>query len=314
MTAAAAPGSQGRVLVTGARGFTGPPLVRALENAGYAVVPAVLEEPGAGEVAFDLASPASCDALVRDVAPDYVIHLAAISFVQHEDAGDFYRVNTVGTVHLLEALVRAGKPLRKVVLASSANVYGQVDDGVPIVETRRPAPANHYAASKLAMEVMAANWFDRLPIVVTRPFNYTGVGQTVSFLVPKIVSHFARGDRTIELGNVDVERDFSDVRMVADVYRRLLACDARGTALNICTGRAISLAAVIEAMERIAGYRIEVRVNPAFVRANDIRRLTGDPSALVAAIGPVDVIPFDDTLEGMFIAMKAVDSSTSIPS
>lgn len=294
---------RGRVLVTGVHGFTGVPLRGELELAGYSVVGTVLGDAGPGERTLDIASLEDCMATVTDVAPDFVIHLAGISFVQHADLSDFYRVNVVGTTNLLDALAHTNLPVKKVVLASSANVYGDIG-GALIAEDQPAAPANHYATSKMAMEKLAATWFDRLPIVITRPFNYTGIGQSASFLVPKIVSHFARGERVIELGNTDVERDFSDVRMVANVYRRLMESDARSKSFNICTGVATSLRNVISMMEDIAGYRIEVRVNPAFVRSNDIRQLTGDPRALIDAIGPLHVIPFRDTLEGMYQAMR----------
>jgi nucleoside-diphosphate-sugar epimerase len=150
------------------------------------------------------------------------------------------------------------------------------------------------------MEYMARLWHDKLPIVVARPFNYTGVGQSPQFLLPKIVDHFQRGERVIELGNIDVERDFSDVRRVADAYRRLLDKAPAGGVFNVCSGRAVSLKAVIAMMERIAGYTIEVRVNPAFVRANEVRRLQGDCTRLQAAIGTLDDIPLETTLRWMF--------------
>lgn len=288
-----------RVLVTGIRGFTGRHLASELAGHGYDVVGTVLDAPAANERRLDVTSPDDCAALIAAVAPDYVIHLAAISFVAHADAAAFYRVNTVGTMSLLDALARHAPHVRKVVIASSANVYGNV--GGPAIGEATPfAPANHYAASKVAMEYMVAGCFERLPIVLTRPFNYTGVGQSPSFLIPKIVSHFARGARTIELGNVDVARDFSDVSVVVDAYRRLLEADARSRAFNICSGTSTSLADVIATMESIAGYAIEVRVNPAFVRVNEIRTLTGDPGALAAAIGPQKPVPLRTTLEAMY--------------
>ena len=261
-------------------------------------------DPVDGQRVLDITSPAACAAVVDDVRPDYVVHLAAISFVQHADATDFYRVNVVGTTHLLDALARAAKAPTKVLIASSANVYGNVG-GAALVEDQPAAPANHYAASKLAMEKMVATYFARLPIVMTRPFNYTGVGQSASFLVPKIVSHFARGARTIELGNTEIARDFSDVRMVVDAYRRLIEAPVRGRTFNVCTGVAVSLREVIAMVEEIAGYPIDVRINPAFVRSNDVLQLTGDPSALTDAIGPMSPIPFRDTLRSMYEAMRA---------
>ena len=117
----------------------------------------------------------------------------------------------------------------------------------PITEATRPAPVNHYAASKLAMEWMAA---DLLPTdfrsCMTRPFNYTGVGQTESFLVPKLVAHFAQRRPHVELGNLDVVRDFSDVRAVAQAYVRLLTADVPEGVTNLCSGVGRSLRWVVD--------------------------------------------------------------------
>jgi nucleoside-diphosphate-sugar epimerase len=188
-----------------------------------------------------------------------------------------------------------------VLLASSANIYGNTDVGV-IHEDVPAAPANDYAVSKLAMEYMARLWQDKLPLIVVRPFNYTGVGQHENFLLPKIVSHFKRGERRIELGNLAIARDFSDVRMVVDAYRRLVAGRHAGQVFNVCSGVAHSLDEVLQMMARIAGYQIEVSVNPAFVRANDVLRLTGSNARLVDAIGPLAPVPLEDTLRWMYQA------------
>ena len=111
--------------------------------------------------------------------------------------------NAVGTTHLLDAIASLQSVPRRVVVASSANVYGN-STVEPITEATPPAPVNHYAASKMAMEAMARTYVDRLPLVITRPFNYTGVGGQVDhFLVPKLVAHFAerrRFDRTRQSG------------------------------------------------------------------------------------------------------------------
>src|SRR5699024_6327789 len=122
-----------------------------------------------------------------------------------------------------------------------------------------------YACSKLAMEHMVATWFDRLPLILARPFNYTGVGQAEHFLIPKIVSHFRRGEDRLELGNLDVSRDFSDVRDVVRAYLALLACDADSRIVNICSGRPTALRTIVRRMNALVGYEIEIDVNPAFV-------------------------------------------------
>ena len=188
-----------------------------------------------------------------------------------------------------------------VLLASSANIYGNAAEGV-IDESVQPAPANDYAVSKLAMEYMAKTWADRLPLTLVRPFNYTGVGQSEDFLLPKIVAHFRRRAAVIELGNLDVERDFADVRTVAQVYRRLLEGNTAHQTLNVCSGRGHTLRGVLDLVGDLAGYRPEIRVNPAFVRANEVRRLLGSKAALERCIGAVEGPSLKDTLPWILAA------------
>jgi GDP-6-deoxy-D-talose 4-dehydrogenase len=287
-------------LVTGSEGFTGHYLVAELRRAGYEVV-GLTHAPDHGKVA-DLCDREAVRQVVHDVSPDVVVHLAAIAFVAHGDAEAIYRTNVVGTRNLLEALASLSRPPRAVLLASSANIYGNSDVEV-LVEETVPAPANDYAVSKLAMEYMASLWMDRLPIILARPFNYTGVGQSDKFLLPKIVNHFRDRAPVIELGNTNVARDFQDVRFVVNAYRRLLETkSAAGQVVNLCSGEAHSLMSVVNMLEDMAGYRIDVRVNPAFVRANDVLRLTGSNLKLESLIGPLDIIPLRSTLEWMYSA------------
>jgi len=269
----ASPSDPGRVLVTGVAGFTGRYVAAELRAAGHEVVGLThpggdpTSVPGVTAHPVDLVDLDATRALVGALEPDAVVHLAAIAFVAHGDADELYRTNVVGTRNLLDALDRAPRRLRTVVLASSANIYGNATVE-PIHEDVPPAPANDYAVSKLAMEHTARLWADRLPITITRPFNYTGVGQDTRFLIPKIVDHFRRGERKIELGNTRVWRDFTDVRSVAWYYRRLVeVAPPAGTIHNLCSGRAHSLEEVLAMMGSIAGYEIEVQVNPQFVRA-----------------------------------------------
>ena len=300
-----------RILITGAEGFTGKYLAKELHARGHEVHGLMLGAPFAAADAptphlshthvCDLLDGAALARLTKAVQPDKVAHLAGIAFVGHGDVEAFYRVNIVGTRNLLAALAGSGAPLSAVLLASSANVYGNATEGV-IDESVAPAPANDYAVSKLAMEYMAATWRDKLPITIVRPFNYTGIGQSPDFLLPKIVAHFKRRAPTIELGNLDVERDFSDVRTVVNVYRRLLETGAPGQVLNVCSGRGQSLRGVFDTVCELAGYRPEVRVNPAFVRANEVRQLLGSKAALERCIGPVQGPSLQDTLAWMLKA------------
>jgi nucleoside-diphosphate-sugar epimerase len=292
-----------RALITGLRGFTGYYMARELSAAGYHVHGTVLpgEPTGPDIFAVDLLDRASVAAAIEQVRPDVVVHLAGIAFVAHNDADQMYRVNVVGTRNLLEALAAGSHKPASVLLASSANIYGNAD--VPVIdENVRPSPANDYAVSKLAMEYMARLWMDKLPITIARPFNYTGVGQSDNFLLPKIVSHFRKEARRIELGNLAIARDFSDVRMVARSYRRLLAAAPAGEAFNVCSGRPHTLESLIDMMSEIAGYRIEVHVNPAFVRANEVLTLTGSNAKLAGVIGKIEPTPLLETLRWMYTA------------
>jgi nucleoside-diphosphate-sugar epimerase len=294
--------SEKRALITGLNGFTGFYLAEELKRAGFLIFGAdVKPDESPDNHRVDLLDKAELNRVIRDLRPTVVVHLAAIAFVGHGNADAFYQVNVIGTRNLLAALAAEAPGLECVLLPSSANIYGNTAEGLLSEETP-PNPANDYAVSKLAMEYMARLWMDRLPIVITRPFNYTGIGQAPQFLLPKIVGHFQRGEKVIELGNIDVERDFSDVRMVAEAYRRLLQEAPAGELFNVCSGTAWSLKEVLAMMAQIAGYQIEVRVNPAFVRANEVRRLQGDSRKLERCIGRLPPVALKETLAWMFEA------------
>jgi len=295
-----------RVLVTGLGGFTGHYVAAELERAGYAVsgLSPASHDAVAGRV--DLLDAAAVHAAVARIRPQAVIHLAAIAFVAHGDVDAVYRTNIMGTRHLLAALADLPVPPSTVVLASSANVYGNAEGHAGLLGEGTPAaPANDYAVSKLAMEYMAKTWSAQLPLVFTRPFNYTGVGQDVRFLIPKIVDHFRRGERRIELGNLDVWREFMDVRAVAWAYRRLLETEGGDDTFNICSGIGYSLREVLMMMAEIAGYAIEVSVNPALVRDNEVQRLEGDPARLRARIGSLPHYGLMETLRWMYQGIPA---------
>ncbi len=289
-----------RALVTGLNGFTGQFVAPELASAGYDVY-------GIGDVPspfprytqVNLADRDALRAVVAEIQPHAVVHLAGIAFVGIDSAEAFYTVNTVGTRNLLEALAGEARNVECVLLASSANVYGNSTQSV-LDESSLPDPANDYAVSKLAMEYMARLWFDRLPIVITRPFNYTGAGQSESFLIPKIINHFKRGAKEIELGNCDVYRDFSDVRALANAYRRLIEARPVGQTINVCSGTNYSLREIIGMAEKIAGAAITVKVNPAFVRANEVRSLLGSAERLRSIIGEWTSPPLLETLEWMY--------------
>jgi len=287
------------ILVTGSEGFTGRYVTRLLRKEGYDVVGLVHHSPQVGEIACDLTAGEQVRRVLRETRPHGVIHLAGLSFVGHSSPGEFYTINVLGTLNILEGLQAENIRPEKVIIASSANVYG--NPGRVVIDEDTPVrPVNHYAASKLAMEYLVQTWFDRLPILVTRPFNYTGPGQGIHFLVPKIVDHFRRQAECITLGNLDVGRDFSDVRDIARAYLELFRCDAQEEIVNLCSGRVYYLREILDMMREIAGYAIRVEQDPSLMRDNEIAVLQGSNRKLTALTGFRPRYDLSATLRDMY--------------
>ncbi|NKQ10860.1 GDP-mannose 4,6-dehydratase [Pseudomonas sp. SST3] len=295
-----------KVLITGVTGFTGRYMAAELAGRGYEVHGLSYRQP-VGTLPTAVSAIHCCSlndaetlrTLLIEIRPTYVVHLAAVSFVAHTDADAIYQANLLGTRHLLEALRATAIDVEGVLLASSANVYGNTTEGV-LDESAPFAPANDYAVSKAAMEFLARLYHGSLPLIISRPFNYTGVGQAEQFLIPKIVAHTRRHADVIELGNLDIARDFCDVRQVVQAYRRLLESpEAIGETVNICSGSAYTLEYVLEQAAAISGHRMEVRVNPAFVRSADVKNLFGSRAKLDSLIGDLPRVELRDTLRWM---------------
>ena len=289
-----------RVFITGSEGFTGRYVTEEFKRAGWEVWGAGLqpkpEQPQYLQI--DLLKPETLVPIATKVRPDVVIHLAAMAFVAEDDANGFYQVNLMGTRNLLEVLSAAKTPPECTLIASSANVYG--NSTLEVLSEDSPTnPANDYAVSKLAMEYLAKTYMDRLGIVITRPFNYTGVGQSNRFLIPKIVEHFKARAPLIELGNTDVARDFSDVRDVAMTYRCLSEQAPLREVINICSGTAISLQECLTIASELTGHDIQVSINTAFIRESEVRRLSGDRTKIETLVGQDSLHDFKETLAWM---------------
>lgn len=292
-----------RVLITGLDGFAGRHLATALADKGYEIFGLSRTTAGpvdrATSLQVDLRRLADTMAAINDIQPTHVVHLAGIAFVGHDDVEEIYTSNIMGARNLLTALKAQARRPEAVIVTSSANIYGN-SDAERLGETDPPNPANDYAVSKLATEYVARLFQADLPVTIVRPFNYTGPGQSPLFVIPKIVAHFRSGASEIELGNLDVYRDFSDVRMVCDyLVRLIMEPRARGEVFNICTGRATSLRQVLESCEALTGRRIAVRVNPALVRTNEVRVLIGRPDKIQACVGQAQDYTLEDTLRWM---------------
>nr|VFK22127.1 MAG: Nucleoside-diphosphate-sugar epimerase [Candidatus Kentron sp. LPFa]VFK35138.1 MAG: Nucleoside-diphosphate-sugar epimerase [Candidatus Kentron sp. LPFa] len=288
-------------LIVGIDSFTGKYVRNAFERQGYNVVGTALTA-GNDSVApriykMDLLDDDNIRDVVAKVKPDIVVHLAGISFVISETFSQFYDVHIMGTRNLLSALVDRDIPVSKVILASSSQIYGAAQNAT---EKMPPSPMNDYAVSKLAMEYMARTWMDRLPIVITRPFNYIGIGQAEHFVIPKVLSAFVRKDPVLRLGRTDVRRDFSDVRFVAQCYLALAEQGRAGSIYNIASGKPHSLDFIIEELTRISGFTIEIIRDERFVRKSEPDVIVGNSDKLMSLGNAPEQIPMEETLVWMY--------------
>jgi nucleoside-diphosphate-sugar epimerase len=292
-----------KILITGVEGFTGKYLREYLLDQDYDVIGTSYDTSDDSRViTMDITDVDSVRECLLKVQPDYIIHLAALSFIAHDNERAFYDVNLFGTLNLLNTITEIDLPIKKVVLASSANIYGNKSQYALIHESCPPGPVNHYAMSKLAMEHMSMQFSHHIPIVITRPFNYTGPGQDPKFLIPKIVQHVKDKKENIELGNIDIYRDFSDVRDIINYYAKLMFNEEALGIFNLCSGTVYSVRDIISMVQVIADYKIKIQVNPMFVRDNDIKKLVGDNSKLINTIHVMPQYALEQTLSDMYYA------------
>jgi GDP-4-dehydro-6-deoxy-D-mannose reductase len=299
-----------RVLVTGASGFAGSWLCHACAEAGDDVVglsrrgtiPAVADE--ARGLAVDLRDPEAVRTTVRELAPEVVYHLAALSSVGRSwaEPGQTLSDNVGSAVNLLEAL-RLEAPRARVVWVSSCEVYG-VPDTLPTPEDAPVRPANPYAVSKASgewlAEVYAASY--GLDIVRARPFSHSGPGQLPIFLLSSLARQAAEGRRAgvgrLELvtGNGDTRRDFTDVRDIVRAYR-LLAERAAPGVYNVSSGVSVSAAEQVALIaELLDPVEVVHVVDPQRVRAHEVMDLRGAHDRLTAATGWEPQIPLRTTM------------------
>lgn len=295
-----------RILVTGAHGFVGRHLVATLRARGHETFEADRES---AELTLDVRDPASVRRAVEASAPDAIAHLAAQAFVPAAiaDPAETFAVNAGGTLHLLDAVRAASRPIR-VLVVSSADVYGTQPPGAyPLGETIAPRPANPYAASKIAAEALAIAYARTYgtDAIVTRAFNHIGPGQDERFALAGFAAQLARAAAgagpLLQVGNLEASRDFLDVRDVCAAYALLLeGGGSAGEIYNVASGVATPLREALRRLILLAGVPVEVRTDPARMRPSDVPVSVGDAAKLRAATGWVPRITFDEALRAVY--------------
>jgi GDP-4-dehydro-6-deoxy-D-mannose reductase len=289
-----------RILVTGATGFVGPWLISELETAGHDVVPA----PGSAEL--DIIDQRAVSALVADVRPDAIAHLAGVSHARDAalDPDRAFAVNAGGTRVVMEAAVPRAIP---VLVSGSAEVYGRPEPGdLPLREDVPLRADQPYGGSKLAQERAALDIGARaVPVVVTRSFNHTGPGQRRDFVAPalayRLIEAKRTGRREVSVGALEVLRDIGDVRDFVRAYRLLLEGLAEGsvptgTVVNVATGTAVTIRWVFDTMARILGIAVQPKIDQSLLRDGEAPLIVGDAARLRDLTGWVPRIPLERTL------------------
>ncbi|MBN1916798.1 MAG: GDP-mannose 4,6-dehydratase [Verrucomicrobia bacterium] len=299
-------------LITGANGFVGCHLARLLADKKLALHGTVFGDENAEAVKAML--PAGrrheCDLRVRKqvrdlvgrVQPDVVFHLAALSHVptSWRNPDLTFRVNVLGTIALLDALTELA-PGATVVLISSGDIY-EIASG-PTAEDTPFRPRNPYALSKLAADLLGEYRAVSagLKVVRLRPFNHVGPGQSPMFVLPSFARQIARIEAGVQppvlhVGNLDVERDFTDVRDMVRAYWLAARTCTPGECYNVASERALSIRAMLEALLAMSRVSIEVEVDPALYRPTENVRQRADASKFRAATGWTARIPIERTL------------------
>jgi GDP-4-dehydro-6-deoxy-D-mannose reductase len=278
----------GPIIVTGAQGFVGRHLLAQLGGRG---LPVDVDVTDAKAVARAVAA----------TAPTAIVHLAALSSVgaSWDDAGETWRVNTVGTVNVLEA-VRLEKPETRVLVASTGEVYGRAEQ-VPTLEDAPLAPVSPYAASKAAAEV-ACEQARRagVDVVVARAFQHEGPGRDERFAIGSWAAQIARaeesGGGTVRVGDLTARRDITDVRDVCHAYTLLLDTSVPAGTYNVARGHAVEMHEVLETLVGLAAVPLEIEPDPDRMRPSELPVVCGDASRLRAATGWAPRIPLEQTL------------------
>lgn len=300
-----------RILITGGTGFVGRHLIRSLKSFDvkiFAVSSSDVSspEPGVDYRKADIRRADEIGSIIREANPDQVYHLAAVSTIgiAGNDPRYTFDVNVLGSYNVFEAVMRLPVPPR-VLYVSTSQVYASSDHA--LTETSLSGPGNHYAATKAMAELLAVQYRKTSSggIIIARAFNHTGPGQEPSFVMPSIAKQLAEAEAgihppVIKVGDLNVRRDFTDVRDVVMAYQELITEGKAGETYNVCSGRAILLADLASDLQKQCRVKTDLQIDQNRVRANEIALMLGDPDKLYKTTGWIPKLTIENTLQALF--------------
>lgn len=279
-----------RCLIVGADGFIGSNLQRALAGENKIQIAAF------GSRNMDLRQRSQVRDVIAAYEPEIIVNLAGISSPASDDISSLYQVNAFGHLHILEAAA-ALKHKPTVFLASTAQLYGpgilgKAEEATPL------NPVSHYGLSKLLAEKYCELFAEGVRTVVARIYNAIGQGQSLQFLIPKVVAAFRERRPRVQIGSLDVERDFIDARDLSSMWRLVILSDKPPSIVNFSNGETATLREVIARLGKITGHQIDIVSSASMMRKHDIPYQCGN-NAIIRRMGYVRQYSLDETLTWM---------------
>lgn len=306
--------SSKKILITGATGFVGQYLVKYLEKEGFSIFGTSFPEsppPWQKNIFYlDLRQEKEVYELIRRLQPDWIFHLAAISNVSQswEKRREAMETNVMGYFYLLEAC-RRFRPQARLLYVSSSDVYGfgiKSEDMAALTEEAPLKLISPYALTKAFGEELSRFYFscEGLEIVIARSFPHTGPGQSSDFVCSDWARQIARieaglAEPEIHVGNINLERDYSDVRDVVRAYYLLMIKGRAGEIYNVCSGRAVKLKEILDYLLSLTNLRVEIVIDEKKLRRLDIDRLVGSNRKIREETGWQPDIPLEKTLRDL---------------
>ena len=256
-----------KVLLTGATGFIGKHLQRELKNHNHIVL----------NLKSNLLKKDELEAEILNSDFDHVIHLAGLSHLTSFSPSQLYETNVIGSENLISSLEKKGDGIN-ILLASSGHVYAPSE--AFLSEESKVQPMSHYASSKLAMEYICNSMIEKNKLIILRIFNCTGPGQDPSFFIPKVLQSFVNKEKSLDVGNLEVEREFNSVHWLVAIIRNLTEENTPAGVYNICSGKTYRLENILSIISNITSHSLKINICQKIVRKNEQKKIAGNPLKL----------------------------------